>query len=96
MTEVRAGVDSLDERIVTLLATRFRFMHAAARIKQARDEVRDERRKAAVLDHVRSTAEALSAPATIIGGLYDQLIEASIRYELEHFDELRGSLSAEP
>ena len=86
MSEVRAGVDALDQQIVDLLATRFRFMVAAARIKPERAHVRDEERKAAVLDHVRSAAAALGAPTDAIVGLYDQLVEASIAYEFEEFD----------
>lgn len=86
MADVRAGVDQLDERIVELLASRFRFMDAAARIKQDRHEVRDEERKAAVLDHVRSAAIAAGAPAGLIVRIYDHLVEASIGYEFERFD----------
>ena len=86
MAEVRAGVDALDEQIVVLLATRFRFMVAAARIKPERSHVRDEERKAAVLDHVRSIAITSEAPADLIVRLYDQLVEASIQYEFEEFD----------
>ena len=86
MVEVRAGVDALDEEIVTRLAKRFRFMAAAARIKPERCHVRDEERKAAVLDHVRSIAIASEAPADLIVRLYDQLVEASIQYEFEEFD----------
>jgi isochorismate pyruvate lyase len=86
MAEVRAGVDALDEQIVALLATRFRFMVAAARIKPERHQVRDDERKAAVLDHVRSAATTAAAPADLIVRLYDQLVESSIAYELDEFD----------
>lgn len=86
MAEVRAGVDELDGRIVGLLAMRFRLMDAAARIKPTRDKVRDEERKAAVLEHVRGEAAAAGAPADVIVSVYDYLVEASINYELERFD----------
>jgi isochorismate pyruvate lyase len=86
MAEVRAGVDAVDRLIVELLATRFRLMDAAARIKPTRDKVRDEERKAAVLEHVRMEAERAGAPSDLIVGLYDGLVEASIAYELERFD----------
>ncbi|MFQ3665851.1 MAG: chorismate mutase, partial [Sphingomonadaceae bacterium] len=36
MAEVRLGVDAIDRALVALLAERFRFMDAAARIKQDR------------------------------------------------------------
>ncbi len=86
MTEVRAGVDALDREIAGLLARRFCFMDAAARIKPERGQVRDERRKAAVLEHVRSIVVAAGGPADLIVHVYDSLVETSIGYELERFD----------
>ncbi|HEX8583476.1 MAG TPA: chorismate mutase, partial [Allosphingosinicella sp.] len=39
MAEVRAGVDALDAKIVALIAERFGYMDAAARIKPERAAV---------------------------------------------------------
>jgi len=86
MTEVRNGVDRIDRQIVALLGERFRYMDAAARIKQERHLVRDEVRKADVIAKVRGHAEAADIPADVVARLYDQLIEASIAYEYERFD----------
>lgn len=86
MAEVRAGVDLLDERIVALLAIRTRYMDAAARIKDHRDQVRDEPRKAAVIDHARAVALREGMPADLAGQVYECLVEASIAHELERFD----------
>ena len=86
MVEVRAGVDALDEQIVTLLARRLRFMDAAARIKPHREQVRDEPRKAAVIAHARAVAERAGFLPDVAAALYEQLVEASIAYELERFD----------
>jgi isochorismate pyruvate lyase len=86
MAEVRAGVDALDHELVVLLAKRFRFMDAAARIKQRRHQVRDEDRKAAVLEYVRSEAAAAGAPADILASVFENLVDASIAYELDQFD----------
>jgi isochorismate pyruvate lyase len=86
MAEVRAGVDALDERIVTLLAVRTRFMDAAARIKERRDQVRDEPRKAAVIAHARAVAAREGMPEVIAGEVYECLVEASIAHELARFD----------
>jgi chorismate mutase len=58
MTEVRAGVDQVDRELVALLVRRFGYMDAAARIKSDRGTVRDEARKAEVLDNVAREAEA--------------------------------------
>ena len=87
MAEVRRGVDEIDRQIVALLGRRFRFMDAAARIKRSRDEVRDEQRKAAVLDHVRTAARDAGISEELVAELYDRLVEASIAYELRRFDE---------
>jgi isochorismate pyruvate lyase len=89
MAEVRAGVDEVDDEIVRLLGRRFRFMDAAARIKQDRDRVRDERRKSQVIERVRNAANEALVPETLIANLYEQLIEGSIAYELLKFDALR-------
>lgn len=89
MDDVRAGVDALDDEIVELLATRFRYMQAAATIKQGREQVRDEDRKAAVLEHVQAKAAAAAAPAELVASIYNNLVEISIAYELEQFDANR-------
>jgi isochorismate pyruvate lyase len=86
MTEVRAGVDALDRELVALLARRFAYMDAAARIKPERGHVRDEARKTQVIANARAAAEALGLPGDVIADLWDQLVEASIAYELASFD----------
>lgn len=90
MAEVRAGVDATDRELVDLLERRFGYMRAAARIKQDRDTVRDERRKAAVVEAAVERAVAAGLPRTPIAGLWDYLVEASIAYEFEEWDRLRA------
>ncbi|MEY3703684.1 MAG: hypothetical protein RLZZ561_1304 [Pseudomonadota bacterium] len=86
MTEVRAGVDDVDRQLVDLLALRFGYMDAAARIKDDRAAVRDEARKAEVIANVRKAAGAAGVSEDILAQLWDQLVEASIAYELDQFD----------
>jgi isochorismate pyruvate lyase len=86
MAEVRRGVDALDRDLIALLATRFGYMRAAARIKPARAMVRDEPRKAAVIAQAVAEAEALGVPADLVADLWERLVEASIGYELARFD----------
>jgi len=86
MAEVRASIDELDDEIVGLLAKRFRFMDAAALIKESRDQVRDEVRKAEVIERVRQRAREAGVTVDPIERLYDQLVEASISYEFDKFD----------
>ena len=90
MAEVRAGVDDVDRQIVALIARRFGYMAAAARIKPDRDAVRDEWRKADVKAKVDRAAAAAEIDRALISRLYEELIEASIAYELELFDRTRG------
>ena len=86
MAEVRAGVDQVDRELVALLARRFAYMDAAARIKPERGQVRDEPRKAQVIANARANARAAGIPEDAIGALWDQLVEASIAHEFVEFD----------
>ena len=90
MAEVRAGIDALDLQLVDLLAIRFRFMAAAARIKADRDAVRDEGRKAQVIANAKAAAERAGVPPDVVGDLWERLVEGSIVYELDRWDERRS------
>ncbi|MBN8809287.1 MAG: chorismate mutase [Sphingomonas sp.] len=90
MTEVRAGVDEVDRQLVALLGVRFRFMTAAARIKQDRRTVRDEGRKAQVIANARAEAATIGVPSDVVGELWERLVEGSIAYEFDRWDEHRG------
>lgn len=87
MTDVRAGVDALDALLVPLLAKRLRYMAAAAHIKPFRSDVRDETRKQAVIARARNLADACGAPEAVVARIYDALVEASIAYEFDIFDD---------
>jgi isochorismate pyruvate lyase len=91
MAEVRAGVDAIDRELVALLAIRFRFMDAAARIKPERGQVRDEARKRQVIANARAEAQALGLDPAVIDQLWDLLVEASIAHELIQWDQLRAA-----
>lgn len=86
MAEVRAGVDQVDRELIALLARRFAYMDAAARIKPERGAVRDEARKAEVIENALVAAGAAGLPERAVADLWEQLVEASIAYELEAFD----------
>jgi len=87
MAEVRAGVDSIDRELAVLIGERFRFMEAAARIKPERGLVRDEARKAQVIANARANAAANDYPQAAADAVWEVLVEASIAYELDRFDE---------
>lgn len=90
MADVRAGVDALDRQLVELLAVRFGFMRAAARIKPERSMVRDEARKTQVITAARQIAAETGVPEDLVSEFWEQLVETSIAYELREWDRLRS------
>jgi isochorismate pyruvate lyase len=90
MAEVRAGVDAVDADILALLARRFAYMDAAARIKEERDSVRDDARKAQVIANARKAALEHRLPQELVAEMWEALVEGSIAYEYERWDALRS------
>lgn len=90
MTQVRAGVDDVDRQLVALLARRFGYMDAAARIKPERAAVRDEWRKADVKAKVDAAAADAGVDRELVARMYEDLIETSIAHELGRWDLIRG------
>jgi isochorismate pyruvate lyase len=90
MEEVRKGVDALDAELVALLARRFAYMRAAARIKPSRDQVRDEERKAEVIANAAGCAAELGLPQAAVARFWDLLVEESIAFELDCWDQSVG------
>lgn len=90
MSDVRAGVDQVDRELVALLVRRFGYMDAAARIKSDRALVRDEARKAQVLDNVARAAEAAGLDPQRIRAVWNELVEQSIAYEFGRWDSERA------
>jgi isochorismate pyruvate lyase len=90
MSEVRQGVDATDRALMELLARRYGYMRAAARIKQDRGAVRDETRKAQVIANAAVDAKSRGLPAEDLAAIWNDLVESSIRYELIEWDESRG------
>ena len=93
MAEVRAGVDALDQALVALIARRFAYMDAAARIKPRRSDVRDEARKAQVIANASAAAAAAGLPAGLAETLWEALVEASIAHELARWDSLHARVA---
>lgn len=89
MRDVRAGVDQVDRELVAILARRFGYMDAAARIKPDRESVRDEARKAEVLDNVAREAETAGLEPARLRAVWNELVEQSIAYEVVRWDRLR-------
>lgn len=90
MADVRNGVDEVDRQLVELLALRFGYMDAAARIKEHKSEVRDEGRKAQVIANSVTLSAHYGLPADTISKIWDDLVEASIAYEIGKWDDLHS------
>jgi isochorismate pyruvate lyase len=90
MEEVRNGVDALDRALVTLLAERQAYMHAAARIKPNRGAVRDEARIEDVVSKVLAEARFAGLSSAIAEPVWRTLIERCIAHEFEVWDRERG------
>ncbi len=91
MADVRRGVDATDRELMALFDRRFGYMRAAARIKQDRDAVRDEGRKAEVIANAAADAQARNLPHRELAEMWDRLVETSIAYEMIEWDRLRGA-----
>jgi isochorismate pyruvate lyase len=89
MTDVRQQVDRVDAELIALLKQRFACMDAAARIKEDRETVRDEQRKAQVLQNIKDMAGDSGVPVPMAAAIWQLLIETSISYELEKWDSAR-------
>ncbi|MDI1281804.1 MAG: isochorismate pyruvate lyase [Brevundimonas sp.] len=89
MAEVRQGVDALDRALVTLLAERQRYMHAAARIKPSRDVVHDDARIEDVVAKVLTEAGRSGLSPAIAEPVWRTLIDRCIAHELGVWDRTR-------
>src|SRR3546814_12660598 len=86
MKGARIVVDTVYRELGALLARRFAYMRAAARIKPNRKMVRDEPRKTEVIANAQAEAIRLGVPAELVGEIWDRLVEGSIAYEMDAFD----------
>ena len=87
MAELRVAIDTLDARLVALLAVRQAYIERAAQLKTDRDQVRDPERIEDVVSKVIAEGERAGLSAGIAEPVWRTLIEASIRHEFDAFDK---------
>ena len=87
MAELRQAIDTLDARLVALLAMRQAYIERAAELKTGRDQVRDPVRIEEVVAKVIAEGRKAGLSAEIAEPVWRTLIEASIRHEFEAFDK---------
>ncbi len=90
MGELRAAIDSLDRRLVAMLALRQRYIERAAVLKSSRMAVRDEARIADVVAKVIAAGSEAGLSPAIAEAVWRTLIEASIAHEFVAFDGKAG------
>jgi isochorismate pyruvate lyase len=86
MNELRQAIDTLDSRLVALLAVRQAYIERAAQLKTGRDQVRDTERIEEVVAKVIAEGRRSGLSAEIAEPVWRTLIEASIRHEFDAFD----------
>src|SRR3546814_16533774 len=93
MKDVRIGVDTVDRELVALLARRFAYMQAAARIKPNREMVRDEPRKTEVIANAQAEAIRLGVTDALVGERRDLTVERFHAYEIYALDRRHQNLT---
>ena len=84
--ELREAIDTLDARLVALLAVRQAYIERAARLKTARDQIRDPERVEEVVSKVIAEGKRTGLSAGIAEPVWRTLIDASIAHEFDVFD----------
>jgi isochorismate pyruvate lyase len=89
LDEVRAEIDLLDRRLVTLLAERERLVRRAGRLKADTDAVRAPGRVEQVVARVRAVATEVGASPEVVDRTYRAMIAAFVDLELTTFRDRR-------
>ena len=87
MADIREAIDTLDRKLVAILAERQKLISAAGSVKPSRDTVRDEARIEEVVALVKKEAAKAGLAEEIAEPVWRQLIESSIAYEYSVFDK---------
>jgi isochorismate pyruvate lyase len=87
MEDLRHELNGIDSSILSLLKDRFALIHEASLIKKNTNEIRDHARIEEVITGIRSQSKELGIDENTMEYLWRFLIELSIRYEFDHFDD---------
>jgi isochorismate pyruvate lyase len=87
--ELREAIDMQDTRLVALLTVRQAYIERAARLKTAREQVRDAARVEDVVAKVIAEGKRTGLSADIAEPVWRTLIEASIEHEYRMFEKRR-------
>jgi len=81
LSEVRAAIDSIDEKLIGLLADRLKAIKRAAELKGAPHEARVTWRVEEVAQRVREAAAGVGFDADVAERIWRAMMEECIAYE---------------
>lgn len=90
LTEVRAQVDDIDERLVRLIAQRAGYVRQAAKFKRNAGDVKAPARMQQVLENVRNLAKINGLDPDLVEEVYHILITRLTEEELRAFNDNNG------
>ncbi|PAY02513.1 isochorismate-pyruvate lyase [Pseudoalteromonas sp. HM-SA03] len=90
LTDIRHGIDSIDQEIIKLLGERMEYVLSAARFKPNQASIPAPDRVAAMLLERRQWAEQHQLPADYIESLYHGVIQWFISQQTQHWRAKHG------
>ena len=87
MPDLRKELNQIDSSLLSLFKERFDLIHEASIIKKDTNEIRDYERIEEVIYGIRTQSKNLGLDPNSMEYLWRFLIELSIRYEIDHFDD---------
>lgn len=94
LSDIRLGIDHLDQQIVEILARRMAYVKAAAKFKPNEESIPAPERVAAMIEERHLWAERAGLPSDAITVLFPGLIAWFIQQQIQHWRTTRGSGSA--
>lgn len=83
MTEIRAEIDRIDRKVISLFGERYEFVKAASQFKKSPDQVKAQSRFDAMLQERRLWAEERGLNPDLIEKIYRDLVTWFISEEMK-------------
>ncbi len=90
LSEIRSGIDAIDNKIVSLLSERYSLVKEAAKFKKNADQVADPVRVQQVIDKVKLLAINHQLPPVVVEVVYLAMIRCFIELEQNEFINNHG------
>lgn len=90
LEEVRSRIDSVDERLLAILAERASYVREAARFKPTRNVLDVPSRNAEVIERAVAGAPSVHLPQVVARAIFTSIINSSVAFEECVFDAYAG------